>query len=64
MPLVDPSVARLADGVERANTNLRAAETYLPILYPSSHAANLLERSSHLVDFQTNASSVDRPRLR
>ncbi len=43
LPLVDPSVARLADGVERPNVNLQASETYLPILYPSSHAANLLE---------------------
>ena len=43
LPLIDPSVARLADGVERPNANLQAAETYLPILYPSSHAANLLE---------------------
>jgi predicted neuraminidase len=43
LPLLDPSVARLADGVERPNANLQAAETYLPILYPSSHAANLLE---------------------
>lgn len=43
LPLVDPSVARLADGVERPNANLGASETYLPILYPSSHAANLLE---------------------
>ena len=43
LPLLDPSVARLADGVERRNANLQATETYLPILYPSSHAANLLE---------------------
>jgi predicted neuraminidase len=42
-PLLDPSVAKLADGVERHNPNLQAAETYLPILYPSSHAANLYE---------------------
>jgi len=41
--LVDPSIAKLADGVERHNANLQAAETYLSILYPSSHAANLLE---------------------
>ena len=43
LPLVDPSVARLADGVERPNAKLQASETYLPILYPSSHAANLLD---------------------
>jgi predicted neuraminidase len=43
MRLVDSSVAKLADGVERHNADLQAAETYLPILYPSSHAANLLE---------------------
>jgi predicted neuraminidase len=43
MPLLDPSVARLADGVERPNKNLQVAEAYLPILDPSSHAANLLE---------------------
>lgn len=43
LPLVDPSIARLADGVERPNANLGASETYLHILYPSSHAANLLE---------------------
>jgi predicted neuraminidase len=43
MPLLDPAVAKLADGVERFNSNLQAAETYLPILYPSSHAANLYE---------------------
>ena len=43
MPLLDPSVAKLVDGVERFNASLQAAETYLPILYPSSHAANLLE---------------------
>ncbi len=43
LPLIDPSVARLADGVERPNASLQAAETYLPILDPSSHAANLLE---------------------
>ncbi len=43
MKLVDSSVAKLADGVERYNPYLQAAETYLPILDPSSHAANLLE---------------------
>jgi len=42
-PLLDPSVAKLADGVERFNASLQAAETYLPILFPSSHAANLYE---------------------
>lgn len=41
--LIDPSVAKLSDGVERTNAILHAAEAYLPILYPSSHAANLLE---------------------
>lgn len=43
LPLLDPSVAKLADGVERFNASLHAAESYLPILYPSSHAANLYE---------------------
>ena len=42
-PLLDPSVAKLADGVERYDASLQAAETYLPILFPSSHAANLYE---------------------
>jgi len=42
-PLLDPTIAKLADGIERFNPNLQAAEAYLPILYPSSHAANLYE---------------------
>ncbi len=42
-PLLDPAIARLANGVERYNPQLHASETYLPILYPSSHAANLYE---------------------
>lgn len=42
-PLIDASIVKLADGVERPNAALGASETYLPILYPSSHAANLLE---------------------
>jgi predicted neuraminidase len=41
--LIDDSIAKLADGVERSNKALDAREAYLPILYPSSHAANLLE---------------------
>ena len=41
--LFDPAVVKLADGVERFDANLGAGEAYLPILYPSSHAANLLE---------------------
>lgn len=43
LPLLDPAVVKLADGVERYNAGLQARETYLPILYPSSHAANLYE---------------------
>lgn len=43
LPLVDPAVVRHADGVERPNRTQHFAESYLPILYPSSHAANLLE---------------------
>ncbi len=42
-PLIDPSVVKLSDGVERKDAGMGAADTYLPILYPSSHAANLLE---------------------
>jgi predicted neuraminidase len=41
--LVDPAVQKLSDGMERPNAKLKAREAYLPILYPSSHAANLLE---------------------
>jgi predicted neuraminidase len=41
--LIDPAVAARADGVERENPDLQTDEAYLPILYPSSHAANLLE---------------------
>jgi len=41
--LIDPKVASLADGVERKNPSLHTEEAYLPILYPSSHAANLLQ---------------------
>ena len=42
-PLLDPSIVRLEDGMARYNTKLQATEAYLPILYPSSHAANLYE---------------------
>ena len=41
--LIDPKIATLADGVERRNLSLHTEEAYLPILYPSSHAANLLQ---------------------
>jgi predicted neuraminidase len=43
MALFEPWVAQRSDGVERMNHDLGTAETYLPILFPSSHAANLLE---------------------
>ncbi|MDR3727467.1 MAG: exo-alpha-sialidase [Terracidiphilus sp.] len=43
MTLVDPSVLKLADGVERKDARQGTTEAYLPVLYPSSHAANLLE---------------------
>jgi predicted neuraminidase len=41
-PYVDPKVITLSDGVERQGAN-GTTEAYLPILYPSSHAANLIE---------------------
>jgi predicted neuraminidase len=41
--LIEPWVAKAADGVERPNPTQKFKEAYLPILYPSSHAANLLE---------------------
>lgn len=42
-PSLDPAIIRLADGVERQNKQEKYQEAYLPILFPSSHAANLLE---------------------
>jgi predicted neuraminidase len=42
-PLIDPAVLQHADGVERANGAKGFTEAYLPVLYPSSHAANLLQ---------------------
>ena len=41
--LFDPSLTKLSDGVARYNVKLQDDEAYLPILYPSSHAANLYE---------------------
>jgi len=41
--LVDPAVLKHADGVRRASSAKGYTEAYLPVLYPSSHAANLLE---------------------
>jgi predicted neuraminidase len=40
--LVDPRIIKLSDGVIRRAGN-GTSEAYLPILFPSSHAANLLE---------------------
>ncbi len=42
-PLIDSRVAVLADGQERRDSRLGVEEAYLPILYPSSHAANLYQ---------------------
>lgn len=42
-PLVDPSVLAKADGVVRSVGSEGLEEAYLPILYPSSHAANLYQ---------------------
>ena len=42
-PLVDPSVLARADGRERKDSVSGTVEAYLPVLYPSSHAANLLQ---------------------
>lgn len=41
--LIDPAVLKQADGVQRANPGEGYTEAYLPVLYPSSHAANLLQ---------------------
>jgi predicted neuraminidase len=42
-PLVDPGVLAQADGTMRKNNQTGETDAYLPVLYPSSHAANLLE---------------------
>ncbi len=42
-PLVDPTVLAQADGAMRRNNQTGETDAYLPVLYPSSHAANLLE---------------------
>src|ERR1035437_4924829 len=42
-PLLDPSVLAQADGRERKNPDTGTLDAYLPVLYPSSHAANLLQ---------------------
>ena len=42
-PLIDPQIARLADGQWRVDPSLGVEAAYLPILYPSSHAANLYQ---------------------
>jgi predicted neuraminidase len=41
--LVDAAVLKQADGLQRANSGEGYIESYLPVLYPSSHAANLLQ---------------------
>jgi predicted neuraminidase len=41
--LIEPWVTKAADGIERPNPKQHFNEAYLPIFYPSSHAANLLE---------------------
>jgi predicted neuraminidase len=43
LPLVDPHVVAAANGQEVKNATLGVDEAYLPILYPSSHAANLYQ---------------------
>lgn len=42
-PLVDPGILAHADGLERKDALAGTSVAYLPVLYPSSHAANLLE---------------------
>ena len=42
-PLVDSSVLSRADGRERKDPASDTVDAYLPVLYPSSHAANLLQ---------------------
>ena len=41
--LLDPQVVALANGQVRKDPRNGTSEAYLPILFPSSHAANLLE---------------------
>lgn len=41
--LVDNDVVALSDGTIRKNASAGVSEAYLPILFPSSHAANLIE---------------------
>jgi predicted neuraminidase len=42
-PLVDSNVLSRADGRERKDPASDTVDAYLPVLYPSSHAANLLQ---------------------
>ena len=41
--LIDPAVLQRADGLLRTNRTMGLTGAYLPVLDPSSHAANLLE---------------------
>jgi predicted neuraminidase len=42
-PLIDPQVIKLSDGTIRKNAAAGISEAYLPILFPSSHASNLIQ---------------------
>jgi predicted neuraminidase len=42
-PLIDPQIAKLANGEWRPDPGLGIEAAYLPILYPSSHASNLYQ---------------------
>jgi predicted neuraminidase len=42
-PLLDPAILAQADGRERKDPATGNVVAYLPVLYPSSHAANLLQ---------------------
>jgi len=44
--LLDPQVVALANGQVRKDPRKETSEAYLPILFPSSHAANLIEGDS------------------
>lgn len=41
--LVDPHVIKLSDGAIRKDISAGVSEAYLPIIFPSSHASNLIQ---------------------